>query len=66
LFTFWIDEGATTENEVGSYVVKVELSNSGGGSAIYSFSVVIDVVPEEIILEEEEEVITYSPIPSIK
>lgn len=40
-YTFWIDEGATTDKEVGSYVVKVELSNSGGGSAIYSFSVVI-------------------------
>ena len=38
-FTFWIDKDATTENEVGSYVVKVELSNSGGGSAIYSFSI---------------------------
>ena len=51
-YTFWIDEGATTDKEVGNYIVKVELSNSGGGSAVYSFSVLIKARAEEIIIEE--------------
>ena len=64
-YSFWIDKGVTTENEVGGYIIKVELSNSGGGSAIYSFSVVIKAHPEVIVIEEEDSNAKLSPVPSI-
>lgn len=63
--TFSVDPGATTENEIGSYVIKVKLSNSGGGEAIYTFTVSVEAPIIDLFVEEDEEEVDYSPIPTV-
>jgi hypothetical protein len=63
--TFSVVEGATIEADVGVYIVKVKLENSGGGSATYSFTITVFEDAIDFDLEEEEDLTQYSPVPTI-
>lgn len=53
-YSFSVKAGATTDKEVGNYIIKVQLDNSGGGSETYSFPIsVLEPLVSEAEVEQE-------------